>query len=68
MRSTYARRRRKALPAEPLWGQGPRVRRRAPGEARLSRWVWPCDIAGPARVYLEEQTDRRPLRCVLGYA
>ena len=42
---------------EPLRGQGPRVRwwasigpMRASGRARLSRWAWPRDIAGPARV------------------
>ena len=44
MRSTPARRRRKALPAESLRGKGPRVRRRAAGRARLSRWAWPRDI------------------------
>ena len=44
MRSTPARRRRKARPAEPLRGKGPRVRRRAAGRARLSRWAWPRDI------------------------
>ena len=44
MRSTPARWRRKALPAESLRGKGPRVRRRAAGRARLSRWAWPRDI------------------------
>ena len=44
MRSTPARRRRKALPAESLRGKGPRVRRWAAGRARLSRWAWPRDI------------------------
>ena len=44
MRSTPVRRRRKALPAESLRGKGPRVRRRAAGRARLSRWAWPRDI------------------------
>ena len=51
MRSTPARRRRQAPPAESLRGQGPRVRRRASGRARLSRLAWPRDIACPARVY-----------------
>ena len=36
-----------------LLALGPRVRRRASGEARLSRWAWLRDIACPAaaRVY-----------------